>query len=166
MSAHRSGCPINLSLEVIGDTWSLLVIRDLMFGHRRYFRELLTRSEEGIASNILADRLRRLLDVGLVTKAPDPTHKQRQLYSLTEQSIQLVPVLATLGAWGSSWLPVTPELSVRAKILSEGGPALWEKFMDELRHIHLGSDRNERSPSVFSRLEDAYQAEAARMSST
>ena len=63
--AQRSGCPINLTLEVLGDRWSLLVIRDIMFGNRRHFRELLTGSEEGIASNILADRLQRLVDDGL-----------------------------------------------------------------------------------------------------
>ena len=57
MNAPRSGCPINLTLEALGDRWSLIVIRDLMFGNRRHFRELLTRSEERIASNILADRL-------------------------------------------------------------------------------------------------------------
>ena len=72
---HRSGCPINLTLEVVGDKWSLLIIRDIMFGNRRHFRELLTRSEERIASNILADRLKRLVEQGIITKAEDPTHR-------------------------------------------------------------------------------------------
>ena len=75
----RSGCPINLTLEVLGDRWSLIVVRDLMFGNRRHFRELLTRSEEGIASNILADRLKRLTEAGLITRADDPTHKQKAI---------------------------------------------------------------------------------------
>ena len=70
---HRSGCPINLTLEVLGDKWSLLVIRDMMFGNRRHFRELLTKSEEGISSNILADRLKTLLDRGIITWADDPS---------------------------------------------------------------------------------------------
>ncbi|WP_439632432.1 winged helix-turn-helix transcriptional regulator, partial [Shinella sp.] len=61
---YRSGCPINLTLEILGDRWSLIVLRDMMFGNRRHFRELLTKSEEGIASNILADRLRRLVEEG------------------------------------------------------------------------------------------------------
>jgi HxlR-like helix-turn-helix protein len=69
MNAPRSGCPINLTLKALGDRWSLIVIRDLMFGNRRHFRELLTRSEERIASNILADRLRRLEKAGLVSVA-------------------------------------------------------------------------------------------------
>src|SRR5256885_1038716 len=71
----KSGCPINLTLEVLGDRWSLLIIRDMMFGNRRHFRELLTRSEEGIASNILAARLKVLVERGILNKADDPTHK-------------------------------------------------------------------------------------------
>ena len=62
MESQRSGCPINLTLEGLGDRWSLIVIRDIMFGNRRHFRELLQRSEEGIASNVLADRLKRLVE--------------------------------------------------------------------------------------------------------
>ena len=97
MNALRSGCPINLTLEALGDRWSLIVIRDLMFGNRRHFRELLTRSEERIASNILADRLARLEKAGLVSRRDDPSHKQKVIYSLTEASIALVPLLAHMG---------------------------------------------------------------------
>jgi DNA-binding HxlR family transcriptional regulator len=98
MNAPRSGCPINLTLEALGDRWSLIVIRDLMFGNRRHFRELLTRSE-GIASNSLADRLTRLEKAGLVSRCDDPSHKQKVIYSLTEASIALVPLQAHMG-WG------------------------------------------------------------------
>lgn len=121
---HRSGCPINLTLEVLGARWSLIVIRDIMFGSRRHFRELLTRSEEGIASNILADRLRRLVEVGLLTKSDDASHRQKAIYSLTEPTIQLVPLLAVMGAWGRRHTPATYTLSVRAELLEQGGPAL------------------------------------------
>lgn len=155
-SSQRSGCPINLSLEIIGDSWSLIIIRDLMFGNRRYFRELLGHSEEGIASNILAARLKRLLEAGLISKVADPSHKQKQRYSLTEPAIQLVPVLAQLGEWGRRHLPVSPELEIRARLLAEGGPPMWEAFMDELREIHLGSPTNPDAPSVFSQLQAAY----------
>lgn len=157
MVERRSGCPINLSLEVIGDRWSLLVIRDIVFGRRRHYRELLTGSEEGIASNILSDRLRRLVDAGLLTRTPDPSHRQKRLYSLTEPGIQLVPVLAQLGAWGRRHLPVSPELSIRAQVLEEGGPALWEELMDELREIHRGIARPGGTPSVLDRLQAAYE---------
>ena len=154
--SHRSGCPVNLTLEVMGDRWSLIVIRDVMFGNRRHFRELLTRSEEGIASNILAARLKLLLEQGLLTKADDPTHKQKAIYSLTEKSIQLVPVFAEIGAWGRRFLPVSEELSIRAQLLEEGGRPLWEEFMDELRVIHLGPPS--RGPSVMAKLQAAFEA--------
>src|SRR4051794_16395756 len=92
-TGHRSGCPINLTLEIAGDKWSLLIIRDMMFGNRRHFRELLTKSEEGIASNILADRLKRLVEQGIITRAEDLTHKQKGVYSLSETGIELLPIL-------------------------------------------------------------------------
>lgn len=162
MTEKRSGCPINLSLEVIGDKWSLLVIRDMTFGNRRYFRELLTGSEEGIASNILADRLQRLFEAGLITRAPDPHHKQKVIYSLAEPGIQLVPVMAALGSWGRRHLPVSRELSIRAELLERGGPELWERFMDELRELHLGIERPDGAGSVLADLTEAYLAEVAR----
>jgi DNA-binding HxlR family transcriptional regulator len=155
--AQRSGCPINLTLETLGDRWSLIVIRDVMFGNRRHFRELLTGSEEGIASNILADRLRRLVEAGLLSKADDPSHKQKSIYSLTEKAIQLVPLLAHMGAWGRRHLPVTHELSVRAQLLEEGGPALWGDFMDDLRAIHLGAAPKTGRRNVLDRLDEAYR---------
>jgi DNA-binding HxlR family transcriptional regulator len=159
---HRSGCPINLSLEVFGDKWSLIVIRDMMFGNRRHFNELLAGSDEGIASNVLANRLQRLVDLGMISRAPDPSHKQKVLYSLTEPAIQLVPVLAHLGAWGRRHLPVSRELSVRAELLERGGPEFWDRFMDELREQHLGVPRPAGAPSAFDELRSVYEAELAR----
>jgi len=158
----RSGCPINLTLEALGDRWSLLVIRDVMFGNRRHFRELLTRSEEGIASNILADRLKRLTAAGLLSRADDPTHEQKGIYSLTERAIELVPLLAQMGAWGRRHFPVTEELSIRAQLLEEGGPAMWERFMEDLRALHLGAPRNRRGPTVLEQLTVAFEEARAR----
>lgn len=155
----RSGCPINLTLEQLGDRWSLIVIRDLMFGNRRSYGELLAQSEEGIASNILSDRLKRLVNAGLLSRAPDPAHKQKGIYSLTEPAIQLLPLLAHMGAWGRRHTQPSRELSVRAELLEAGGPALWEAFMEELRHLHLGAPRPERS--VFRELQKAYRAALA-----
>jgi DNA-binding HxlR family transcriptional regulator len=153
---HRSDCPINLAIEVLGDRWSLVVLRDVMFGNRHHFRELLAGSQEGIASNILADRLKRLLAAGLIGKADDPSHRQKAIYSLTEKAIQLVPLFAHMGAWGRRHLPVTHELSVRAQLLEEGGPDLWADFMDELRAVHLGAPAP-AGPSVSERLAAAYE---------
>jgi DNA-binding HxlR family transcriptional regulator len=104
----RSGCPINLTLEVLGDRWSLIVIRDIIFGNRRHFRELLGQSEEGIASNILAARLKRLMAEGILTRRDDPSHKQKAVYSLTAKGIDLLPLLVQVGAWGRRHLPTTP----------------------------------------------------------
>ncbi|WP_437735614.1 winged helix-turn-helix transcriptional regulator [Sorangium sp. So ce1335] len=161
-STYRSGCPINLSLEVFGDRWSLIVLRDMMFGGRRHFRELLTRSEEGISSNILADRLKSLQDAGMITKADDPTHRQKAVYSLTEKAIALVPIFAHLGAWGRRYMPVSEELSIRAQLLEEGGPAMWDQFMAELREAHLGAPAKRDGPTVAERLQAAYEAVCAR----
>jgi DNA-binding HxlR family transcriptional regulator len=158
-TTHRSGCPINLSLEVFGDRWSLIVLRDMIFGGKRHFRELM-RGHEGISSNILADRLKTLVEAGMLTRSDDPTHKQKAIYSLTEMAIQLVPIMAHLGAWGRRWLPASEELSIRAELMEEGGPALWEEFMDDLREEHLGTRRaTPRSgPTVRQRLQAAYLA--------
>lgn len=161
---HRSGCPINLTLEVLGDKWSLLIIRDIIFGNRRHFRELLTQSEEGISSNILADRLKTLVEQGILTRVDDPTHKQKGIYSLTGMGIALLPVLGQMAFFGRKYLPVTPELSIRAQILEEGGPKLWADFAQELREMHLGVPAKKRKPgeSVRERLQRAYEEVAAR----
>lgn len=152
----RSGCPINMTVELLGDRWSLVVLRDVMFSGRTRFRELLAGSIEGIASNILAARLTKLVDAGLLSRNPDPEHRQKVDYRLTEAAIELVPVLAQLGDWGSRWLPTTPELSIRARLLAEGGPDLWERFMAELRATHLhGHPPAEQG--VLAELTAAYQ---------
>lgn len=153
-------------MEVLGDRWSLVVIRDMMFGNRRHFRELLTRSQEGIASNILAARLKRLVALGLLTRRDDPSHSQKTIYSLAEPAIQLVPVLAMLGAWGRRHLPVSEELSIRAQLLEEGGEPMWTAFMDDLRRLHLedpvaGASGAIVSP-VLTELTKAYEAVRAR----
>ncbi|HEV7319170.1 MAG TPA: helix-turn-helix domain-containing protein [Ensifer sp.] len=160
----RSGCPINLSLEVFGDKWSLLIIRDMIFGGKRHFRELL-RSQEGISSNILADRLKMLVEQGMLTKADDPSHKQKAIYSLTEMTIALVPIMAQLGAWGRRYLPVSEELSIRAELMENGGPELWDRFMDELRRDHLGKPLD-GPPRVRATLQAAYEEVVARNRAT
>jgi DNA-binding HxlR family transcriptional regulator len=157
----RSGCPINAAIEVLGDRWTLLVLRDVMFGDRRHFRQLQAQSEEGIASNILADRLRSLVAAGLLTR-DSAGRGQRAAYSLTEPAIQLVPVMAQLGSWGLRHRPGTPELRVRAELLAAGGPVLWEEFMAELRERHLGIPRPAGSgPSATERLAEAYEKAVA-----
>ncbi|WP_327043991.1 helix-turn-helix transcriptional regulator [Microbispora sp. NBC_01189] len=153
----RSGCPINGSVEALGDRWSLIVLRDMIFGGRRHFRDLLAGSMEGIASNILSSRLKALVAKGLLTHE-EAGRGRRGTYSLTEAGIQTVPIMVALGSWGLRHLPATPELAVRARLLEEGGPPLWEDLMDELREAHLGIPRPDPARPRASRLlQEAYE---------
>lgn len=144
---HRSGCPINLTLEVLGDKWSLLIIRDMIFGNRRHFRELLQKSDEGIASNILSVRLKRLVEQGIITRSSDPTHKQKGIYSLTEQGIELVPVLAQMSGWGRKFFTATDAYN-GTKSFNESDARTWGKFMSELRALHLTPAARRQSRSA------------------
>jgi len=135
----RSYCPINLGLEIFGDAWTLLVLRDLMFGGKRHFRELL-QSEEGISSNILAERLKRLIDRGILSRTDDPTHKQKAIYSLTERGIALLPVLLQIGAWSRAHLPEIRRSDPQVLALNRAlvdDPAAMRRKMAELRKTHL-----------------------------
>lgn len=167
---HRSECVMNRMVEVFGDQWSLLVIRDIIFMNRRHFRELLTKSLEGIASNILADRLQMLVQQGIIVKSHDPSHKQKALYSLTEKGIELVPLLMEMNAWGYKYLPGA-RLRFLARALAEGGPKLRAEFMAELRETHLpksSAKKKTRSPRKSSgvlavqKVQLAYEAELAK----
>ncbi len=160
----RSGCPINAAVEALGDQWSVLVLRDVIFGDRRYFRELLNGSIEGIASNILADRLKRLVAAGILTRA-GATRGQRARYSLTEAGIQTLPIIYALGNWGLDWRPGSTELRTRQELMRAEGPTFIEEFMDELRVRHLGVEPAPRQgPGPLERLQAAYAAAAAEKS--
>ena len=99
----RSFCPIASSLDLIGDRWTLLLIRDLYFGACRY-NDFLS-SPEGIPTNLLAERLRTLESHGIVTKTPYQQKPVRYAYRLTEMGLALVPVMRALSQWGLTWLP-------------------------------------------------------------
>ncbi len=97
---RRSGCPVSVALEVFGDRWSLLIVRDLTIRGFHTFREFL-KSGEGIATNVLADRLRKLAAAGIVTLEADGDDGRRVNYRLTEKGIDLAPVLLELLIWGA-----------------------------------------------------------------
>ncbi|SBT39606.1 winged helix-turn-helix transcriptional regulator [Micromonospora auratinigra] len=157
---QRSGCPINAAVEVLGDRWSLLVLRDVIFGDRRHFRALLTGSIEGIASNILADRLVRLVEAGILTRGT-AARGQRARYSLTEAGIRTLPVIHALGNWGLDWCPGTDELRSRQEFLRAQGPAFLDELMDELRERHLDAPPTPRNgPGPLERLAAARAAAA------
>ena len=98
---RRSGCPLNASVEMLGDRWSLLIIRDMMVRGYRTFKEFLS-SDEHIATNILADRLKRLENYGIVHSAPDPADGRKQIYSLTQKGLDLAPVLTEMVLWAAA----------------------------------------------------------------
>jgi DNA-binding HxlR family transcriptional regulator len=102
----RSPCPIACTLDLIGDRWTLLVIRDMMFLDKHRFEEFLE-SPEGISTNILADRLKSLEELGLVEKQPYGNHARRMNYSLTETGKSLKPVLKIMATWGLKHLENT-----------------------------------------------------------
>lgn len=97
---HRSSCPISIALELLGDAWSLLIVRDLMFKDRRTYNDFLA-GGEGIASNVLADRLRKLEEAGIIEKRRDPQDARRFLYRLSPKGIDLAPVLVELVIWSA-----------------------------------------------------------------
>ena len=97
---RRSGCPLNASVEMLGDRWSLLILRDMMLRGYKTFNEFLA-SDEKIATNILADRLRRLEGYGILTSQRDPSDGRKLIYSLTPKGIDLAPVLTEMVLWAA-----------------------------------------------------------------
>ncbi|MGQ0534033.1 MAG: winged helix-turn-helix transcriptional regulator [Caulobacteraceae bacterium] len=101
-SRRRSACPLNAALEMVGDRWSLLIVRDLMFGSGRSFREFLE-ADEKIATNILASRLQSLEENGLIDRRPDPGDARKTIYRLTAKGVDLAPVLVEMIVWGARY---------------------------------------------------------------
>ncbi len=101
-SRRRSDCPINFALESFGDKWSLLIIRDIMFSGKMYYGDFL-KSEEHIATNILADRLSRLEQVGIIRKIKNVKDKRKDAYQLSEKGVDLLPMLIEIIVWSAKY---------------------------------------------------------------
>src|SRR5438046_5915299 len=99
---RRSWCPLNASVEMLGDRWSLLIIRDMMLFGYRTFKEFLI-SHERIASSVLAARLLRLDNYGIIASARDPSDGRKQIYSLTPKGLGLAPVLTEMVLWAAAY---------------------------------------------------------------
>jgi DNA-binding HxlR family transcriptional regulator len=123
-------------LEIAGDKWSMLIIRDIAFEGKRHFRELL-HSEERIASNILTDRLNMLERNGLLNKEADPSHKQKYIYSLTEKSIDLLPLLAEITKWSLKYEPVDTIKHRYSVEIIKGGDKVLTEVRAQLVKDHL-----------------------------
>jgi DNA-binding HxlR family transcriptional regulator len=139
---QRSGCPVSLGLDIFGDRWTLLIVRDLMFSGKRHFREML-HSGEGVSSNILADRLQSLVAEGIVTRSGDPHHRQKVVYSLTEKGIDLLPILMQISRWSYKYRPVG-EAYLGGGGSEQDAAVDWERRMADLRQQHLA--RPEQPP--------------------
>ena len=107
MKEPKSGCPINLGLEVFGDRWTLLILRDIMFADRRSFREIQA-SDESISAKTLADRITMLLAEGILVRSADPAHSQRSILKLTRKGIDLLPLLVDISVWSLQYRAVDP----------------------------------------------------------
>jgi DNA-binding HxlR family transcriptional regulator len=119
---QRSICPLSYALELFGDRWTLLVLRDLLLRSRRRYRELLA-CEEGIATNVLADRLRRLEERGFIRKQRDAEDARQYLYQPTEFAVTVVPMLIEMTVWGArtnAHTSVDPKLVRRFETDREG----------------------------------------------
>lgn len=135
--APRSPCPINGLLEIVGDRWTLLILRDMMFGGKTRYSDF-QNSAEGIATNILSARLAMMEAEGIIQKTKDPQDGRRHVYLLTERGISLAPVLVEMTIWGESHLKdvwIVPGL--RQKLTTDRDGALLQ-LMQDLRHrAHL-----------------------------
>jgi DNA-binding HxlR family transcriptional regulator len=135
---HRSFCPINLAVEVIGDKWTLLILRDIIFYNRRHFNEMLRESEEGIASNILMDRLAMLEKESMITKAKgQDAHKQKVTYSLTQKSLDMLNIIMEIIEWSMKYEPVDQAKYEPVVTLLAGGRDAIKGFKQQLSKAHL-----------------------------
>lgn len=100
LTNRRSQCPLSSALEILGDKWTLLIIRDLMFTNRQEFGHFLQSGEE-ISTNILTERLQRLQCYGLILKRPHPNHGKKNIYTLTDAGIKLAPIIFEFTLWAS-----------------------------------------------------------------
>jgi DNA-binding HxlR family transcriptional regulator len=127
----RSNCPINFAVETFGDKWTLLVIRDLMFKGKRHYSDFLA-SDEKISTNILADRLQKLDDNGVITKSTDPDNASKFIYSLTGKGQALLPAMVEMTAWSAEYDSLTNTPSEFLNSYNKNKAALIEMFRAQL----------------------------------
>src|SRR3989440_6085069 len=136
---RRSRCPLNASVEILGDRWSLLIIRDMMLRGFRTYKEFLD-SYEGIATNILADRLRKLIAHGIITTQRNPSDGRKVIYSLTPKGIDLAPVLTEMVLWAAAHEDTGNQALVR-QIQQDK-----EKFLNAIRQRWAETARAPKRP--------------------
>ncbi len=135
-SDRRSHCAISMALDAVGDKWSLLILRDLMFTDKRSYGALQS-SEERIATNILASRLITLEENQLIRKQADPEDSRRYLYYLTEKGIELLPVIIELMQWMSKYNPEASACASNARAYKKDRAGLYKEMISKLKKDHL-----------------------------
>jgi DNA-binding HxlR family transcriptional regulator len=130
--AFRSDCPISTALDILGDKWSLLVLRDMIFKGKNTYGDFLS-SGEKIATNILADRLATLEGGGIILRKEHPDSKLKILYTLTQKGIDLVPVLVELIIWSEQYHKVHPQAVAFAKQVRHDKAAVISSVKESLK---------------------------------
>ncbi|TDY71706.1 DNA-binding HxlR family transcriptional regulator [Leptospira meyeri] len=128
----RSDCPISCSLDIWGDKWSLLIIRDLMNHKKSTYGDFL-KSGEGIATNILASRLQSLEENGLIEKLDHPESKAKVLYRLTHKGIDLLPILVEIHLWAEKYFDIPKELKDRMRAVKKDKETTIRTLMKDLK---------------------------------
>ena len=128
----RSECPINFGLEIFGDKWTLLIIRDIVFWGKTFYGDFLN-AEEKISTNILADRLGMLEREGILNKTRDKAHKSRYIYTLTPKGLDLLPILLEMVLWGASHDPDTPVTQNIIDRIRNDRTAFMNEILDKLK---------------------------------
>ena len=132
----RSECPLSCSLDVFGDKWSLLIIRDLMFGNKSTYNDFL-KSDEGIATNILASRLKGLEENGIIEKTAHPDSKAKILYKLTSKGIDLLPIIMEVYIWSEKYLTVPSDIKATIKEAKKDKEKFVKQVTKDLKSKHL-----------------------------
>ena len=131
-SKKRSDCPLSGSLDVFGDKWSLLIVRDLMFGNKCTYNDFL-KSDEGIATNILASRLKGLEENGIIEKSAHPDSKAKFLYRLTPKGIDLLPVIMEIYIWSDKHYEMPPDLKATIREAKKDKEKFTKQVTKELK---------------------------------
>lgn len=130
----RSDCPISLSLDIFGDKWTLLILRDFMFFENRHFNELVT--IEAISTNILTDRLKKLIEHGLITKQIDVKNRSSYLYSLTRKGLELIPIVIEIYKWGANHIEGNNAEDKLKKRINFESEKVSREFMEKIKTTH------------------------------
>ncbi len=128
----RSECPLSCSLDIFGDKWSLLIIRDLMFNNKCTYNDFL-KSDEGIATNILASRLKGLEEHGIIEKSAHPDSKAKILYRLTQRGLDLLPIILEVYIWSEKYLSIPTDIKSIIKEAKKDKDKFVKQVIKELK---------------------------------